>query len=228
MDSKGQRTEIFEYFFQKISKINKNRPTLVGIDGIDGSGKSIFSKALTEFLNARGLNAIHSSVDYFHNPRVIRHNPNKPIHISYFEDSFNYTVLRELLLDPLKKSTRNFCVTKHFDHKVDAQIPSKKINILSNMILVFDGIFNHRDELKEYWDLSLFLDVEFHEAYRRMASRDGCPPDPKEEINKRYYQGQKHYFELCNPKSRASVVIDNNDFQNPKITTFQKVNNREY
>ncbi|MBT3981149.1 MAG: panthothenate kinase [Bacteriovoracaceae bacterium] len=83
--------------------------------------------------------------------------------------------------------------------------------------MVFDGIFLHREEVCDYWDYSVFLDASFGTTYQRMAKRDGCPADFLDEKNTRYYQGQLIYLNRCNPMSKASMCIDNNDFNNPKI-----------
>ena len=40
----------------------------------------------------------------------------------------------------------------------------------------------------------MFLDVPFDETFRRMAVRDGCPPDPADPANARYLEGQRLYL----------------------------------
>ena len=72
-------------------------------------------------------------------------------------------------------------------------------------MLVVDGIFLHRDELVDWWDISVFLDVPFAETFRRMAVRDGCPPDPTDPANARYLEGQRLYLAQCAPQQRADV-----------------------
>ena len=84
-------------------------------------------------------------------------------------------------------------------------------------VLVVDGIFLHRDELAGAWDVSVFLEVPFSETFARMAVRDGCPPDPEDEANRRYVEGQRIYLAQCDPPSRATLVIDNTDPQRPVV-----------
>lgn len=211
------REQIFEFIFKSIQRLDISRPKLIGIDGIDGSGKSIFAADLTAFLKGKNLKVIHSSIDYFHNPRAERYSEDKPNYLSFFENSFNYDALKEILLDPVKHGSKNNCKTKFFDHKVDAPVKSRSLSFCSSSILVFDGIFNHRDEVYEYWDFSIFLDVTFVNAYKRMAARDGCPPNPEDSKNERYYKGQQVYFQRCNPQGKATLLIDNNDFESPYI-----------
>jgi len=44
----------------------------VGIDGVDGVGKSMFGDELAQVLAAAGRSVIRASIDGFHNPRAIR------------------------------------------------------------------------------------------------------------------------------------------------------------
>jgi uridine kinase len=75
-------------------------------------------------------------------------------------------------------------------------------------VLVVEGIFLHRDELTDCWDLSIFLDVPFEVTARRMAARDGSNVDLE---HPRYIEGQRIYLHECDPRARAHMVIDNTD-----------------
>lgn len=215
------RETIFKDLIQKVD-INKNKPTLIAVDGVDGAGKSTFAKEFFKYLQGKKTHVLYSSVDYFHNSRIVRHSTEMKTSQAYFSNSFNYAALKKELLDPLKNSTRDYCVTQYFDHRNDSRVKENKVKILPDTVLVFEGIFSNRDELKDYWDFSIFLDVTFDESYKRMAVRDGCPADPHDLKNERYYQGQKIYFDSCDPKKRASVVINNNKFDQPFFKVYKR------
>jgi uridine kinase len=85
-------------------------------------------------------------------------------------------------------------------------------------VLVVDGLFLHRDELADAWDLSVFLDVPFTETARRMAVRDGTPGDPDHPGMRRYVEAQRIYFAACDPPRRATAVVDNSDVNVPRLT----------
>ena len=86
-------------------------------------------------------------------------------------------------------------------------------------VVLVDGMFLHRPELAGIWDASVFLDVSFETSCRRMEIRNGSDPDPEAESNRRYVHGQRLYFSACDPRSIAGIVIDNNDFAAPRITS---------
>lgn len=79
-----------------------------------------------------------------------------------------------------------------------------------------DGIFLHRDELAGHSDFSVFLDVDTAVSVARMA-RDGSPPDSGHPRNRRYVEGQRLYSAACQPRARASLVVDNTDLAAPGL-----------
>ena len=59
----------------------------IGIDGVDGAGKSIFGDELAQVLIAAGRRSIRASVDRFHNPRALRYRLGRQSPEGYFRDS---------------------------------------------------------------------------------------------------------------------------------------------
>jgi uridine kinase len=88
---------------------------------------------------------------------------------------------------------------------------------LPRSVLIVDGLFLHRDEIGNVWDLSVFLEVPFDVTAKRMAHRDGTNPDPGHPGMRRYVEAQRIYFASCSPQQRADILIDNEDFEAPRI-----------
>lgn len=215
MDS---RSKLILTICEKIMINANNDIFLVGIDGLDGSGKSYIGDEISRTLIDKGISVIRSSTDYFHNPRNVRYKLGKGSPKGYFEDSFNYPKLKELLLNTLKKSNSKFCRTKYFNHKTDSVVNENPIEIKNNSILIFDGIFLHRKELKDYWDYSIFLNVSRKESLHRCYLRDSSgSPDIDSPKNTRYVKGQKIYLNKCFPEQIASIVINNENYDLPFI-----------
>ncbi|MGB8355016.1 MAG: hypothetical protein WCD79_14060, partial [Chthoniobacteraceae bacterium] len=105
-----------------------------------------------------------------------------------------------------------------FDHTTDSPVTSPEEHAPPHSILLFDGLFLHRHILRQYWDFSIFLHVDFSISIPRGASRGQGSPDPQAESNRRYVEGQKLYIAECQPKSIATVTINNNDIAHPYIT----------
>lgn len=189
----------------------------VGVDGVDGAGKTVFADELGREISRLGRPVIRAGIDGFHRPRSVRYRRGRHSPEGYFHDSYDYTVLREVLLDPLSAGGDGNHRRAVFDHVTDCSVDSGVEHADPGSVLVFDGIFLHRAELVEYWDYSVFLDVSFDVAVARMSCRDGTDPDPDEPVNQRYVRGQMRYLATCAPAAAASVVIDNTDLGYPCV-----------
>jgi hypothetical protein len=73
----------------------------VGIDGVDGSGKTVFADELADVLKIRGRGVVQISVDDFHNVSAVRYRRGRSSPEGFWLDSFNYERLRADVLEPL-------------------------------------------------------------------------------------------------------------------------------
>lgn len=137
--------------------------------------------------------------------------------VGFYADSYDYVRLKDLLLDPLSPGGTGRYQAVVFDHYTDSAIDDDMRQANQGDILLFDGIFLHRPELREYWDLSIYLDVQFEQSIPRLAARDGGPSDLGAPLNRRYIEGQQLYIGECHPAECASIVIDNTDPEQPII-----------
>jgi uridine kinase len=84
-----------------------------------------------------------------------------------------------------------------------------------------DGIFLLRPELRQHWDLSIFLHADFEQTLPRGAVRDaglfGSQAAAEERYQKRYIPGQKLYLREARPLDKADIVIDNNTIHKPRL-----------
>jgi uridine kinase len=158
-------------------------------------------------------------VDGFHNSKSIRYRLGKNSPEGFFRDSYNYPTLKEMLLDPLSKGGIAKYRTEAFNFETDASIQTQVREAIPGSILLFDGIFLHREELRSYWDFSIFLDVAFATSIPRGAQRgpEFGSPDPTAESNKRYIDGQNLYLNESQPKKYATLIVDNNELSTPRI-----------
>jgi uridine kinase len=92
---------------------------------------------------------------------------------------------------------------------IDSPVEDSPVVVPDDAVVIVEGMFLHRDELCERWDVSVFLDVPFAVSVSRMAARDGSHPDPEHPSLHRYVQGQRIYLSRYKPKERATFVIDN-------------------
>lgn len=213
------RRDVLEQVARRISALPRNLFARIAIDGVDGAGKTTFADELALALVPTQRPIIRASVDGFHNPRAIRYRLGRNSPEGFFLDSYDYMALRQNLLDPLSPSGSGQYRTAVFDHVQDSPIAAKLEQALSGSVLVLDGIFLHRPELREFWDLSVFLHVKFEVSIPRGAARGPGfgSPDPLAESNHRYIEGQLRYLRECAPQTLATISIDNTNLFAPRI-----------
>lgn len=215
----SQRTDLLIDIARMAIELAPDRIARLAIDGVDGAGKTTFANELAEVIVDLGRPVIRASVDGFHNAREIRYTRGKQSPIGFFEDSYNYAMLKECLLDPLSPGGSGRYFSAAFDHVSDATVPLAAREASPTSILLFDGIFLHRSQLRDYWDASIFLRADFPVSVARNAMRDGTSPDPSAPSNHRYVEGQRIYIDRCSPEAHATMVIDNNDLAAPAIVS---------
>lgn len=80
--------------------------------------------------------------------------------------------------------------TKAFDHKLNKEIFQSNSKASNNSILLMEGIFLFRPELINYWDLKIFLNVDFKHTVPRAVERDKAKKETveeKQEVNEKYF-----------------------------------------
>ena len=212
-----KRAMLIEDLTSRIVSVNRPHPVRVAIDGVDGAGKTTLADELVEPVYHQGRSVIRASDDGFHNPQKVRYRLGRHSPEGYFRDSFDYGALIETLLLPLGPGGSRRYRRHVYDFRTDAEFVAPLETAAHDAILIFDGIFAHRPELSSFWDFSIFLNTRFDVSTMRTARRGGGSPDVEAESNRRYVEGQKLYLAECDPQSLATLVVDNNDFQNPSL-----------
>ena len=88
-------------------------------------------------------------------------------------------------------------------------------------MLLFDGVFLLRPELRGYWDVTIFVDAAFAVTLVRAQQRDlalfGTVRDVIQRYQQRYIPGQRLYLAACCPRQHADLVVENNDPGQPVL-----------
>ena len=225
------RKQVIEELADLICAVERPHPVRVAIDGVDAAGKTNLAEELSTFIESCGRPVIRVSVDGFHNSRMVRYQRGENSPEGYYLDSFDNDAILQKVLIPLGPGGNRKYHLRVFDFKLDAPIHEPGREAPVDAILLFDGVFLLRPELREYWDFSIFMDADFDISVPRAVARDVARSDEKldwkttlAKYNQRYVPGQQIYLAESNPKSLADVVVENTILDKPILIILE---NRE-
>ena len=145
------------------------RRLLVAVDGVDGSGKTTFAEWLAAALRLRGRGALVIHVDDFMQVRSVRHRRGRSSPEGYFHDSYDYESLIRHVLEPLSVNGDGWFRAGTLDRARDEVIHSPLQYAGGPAITIVEGLFLLRDELVDWWDYSVFLEVDTDTALARKS-----------------------------------------------------------
>ncbi|ABY44044.1 MULTISPECIES: AAA family ATPase [Bacillus] len=215
------RKQYMKEIADHILTLKLTHPIRVGVNGITASGKTTFANELAEEMKNRGVQVIRTSIDDFHNPRVIRYAQGKESARGYYEDAHDYTAFKERLLKPLGPNGNLQYETISHNLITDMPVHNTPLVASPTMVLIVDGTFLLKKEIEYLFDYKIFVDTDFETARNRGAERETEAFGSYEEAEKmfinRYHAACKMYIDEHNPKECANVIFQNSNFDDPVV-----------
>ncbi|MBB6488320.1 uridylate kinase [Rhizobium lusitanum] len=197
------------------------RPLRVAIDGRTASGKTTLANELAECLRGRGRQIIRTSIDGFHRPKVERYARGRHSAEGYYYDARDFPAIHALLLKPLGPGGDRWYRTASFDLHKDVPIEQDPQFAPNDAILIVDGTFLQRPELRQGWDLAIFVETSEHVSEQRGIARDtallGGAETTRQLYADRYRPAFALYESLAAPAFSADAIINNDDFDRPTL-----------
>lgn len=220
IDSPGQLPEwtaLFSIFFE-IEKHLLYPGNIIGINGVDTSGKTEFTARLSLFLTQRNIGNQIIHIDDFHNPSALRRQGANEVD-AYYENAFDYQRLIGKILDPWKKEKQLDAELACFNLETDDYDRMRTFHFAREDVILLEGTLLFRPPLLPYINKKIFLDIGFDEVLRRARIRDVPKYGPEflQKYKDKYIPIQKRYLCKYQPKEAADLVIDNTDYRHPKI-----------
>ncbi|MET7243345.1 uridylate kinase [Methylobacterium sp. EM32] len=158
---------------------------------------------------------IRTSVDGFHRPQAERYARGRHSAEGYYHDARDLSAIVALLLAPLGPKGDRRYRTASFDLDADAPVAQEPCLAADDAILIVDGTFLQRPELRDYWDATLFIRTSGGTAEVRGLGRDmdrlGGEAAARDLYAKRYRPAYAMYESLCDPEAQSDAIIDNED-----------------
>lgn len=194
---------------------------LVAVDGPDAAGKTTFARRLVRLVRRP---VVLASVDDWHHPRAVRVRRGALSPEGYYRDAFDFQGLTAQLLEPFAGGAP-LVRLKAFDHLTDTPLPMEPVDVAAEAVLVVEGVFLLRPELRRRWDLALHLHVSDDVVLARARERDlpllGSAAAVEQRYRARYLPGQALYRQDAQPLAAADVVLDNTDPDHPLVLQWQ-------
>jgi uridine kinase len=181
---------------------------ILTVDGLDGSGKSVFARGLAGALGAR---AVRLAVDDFRRP-VDWSRPDRSELDLYYDERYDLADLDRCLAD--FRAGRPACRYRPLVGASEALGEEQELPFGAATVAIVEGVFVAR-LANAAGAVSVYLDIPREEAWRRVVARDLGKGRSEAEIwrriQQRYLPAHERYVAECRPREGARLVIDNRE-----------------
>ena len=176
-----------------------SRPFVVGINGIDCSGKTTFSKAMSKYFSYHNIVNNHLDIDTFNNSVIESETYKAFVSDSWDEEDLN----------------KYYKLIINYSDAIRAVSESK----LKYPIVILEGIFIYKPQLADLFDLKIYLDIDISLGRKRFAERRSLKQDkrPFEIYDEIWMLSHIRYESEVHPKRISNLVIDCNDESKPVL-----------
>jgi uridine kinase len=183
---------------------------LVGVSGIDGSGKGYVTAKLSERLRKRGISVAVVNVDGWLNLPHIRFDPANLAGNFYRRGIRMDEMFRRLVL-PLRQERSIYLEVDHTE-EMATEYRKHVYDHRDIDVILLEGIFLFKRECAGLLDLRIWIDCDFDTALRRAVTRSQEGLDPKETeraYRRIYFPAQRLHFAIDRPGESANIVYEN-------------------
>jgi len=176
-----------------------NRSFVVGINGIDCSGKTTFAKAMSKYFSYYKIANNHLVIDTFNNSVIESETYQAYVSDSWHEEDLN----------------KYYKLIINYSDAIRAVSESKKIY----PIVILEGIFIYKPQLADLFDLKIYLDIDISLGRKRFSKRRRLKQDkrPFDIYDKIWMLSHIKYDSEVQPKQISDLVIDYNDESKPVL-----------
>lgn len=186
-------TEAIEIVKEKIIALTKSKyAVFVAIDGGAATGKSTFAQRLSAELDA---NVFHTD-DFFLRPEQKTKERMSEIGGNMDRERF----LNEIIL-PIKSNT-DF---SYFPYSCKTQSLSEPIFVSFKSVNIIEGAYSHHPDLRENYDLKIFLKAPFGIRCERIKKRSA---NNAESFFSVWIPMENAYFEKFDIENKSDIIID--------------------
>ena len=186
------------------------RALLVGISGIDASGKGFITAKIAKRLKESGWRvATINADDWLNLPEVCLSRQQKPGE-HFYEDAMRFDEMFDQLILPLKRNRAVDLLANCSDAKGNTRKHGYEFRKID--IVLLEGIFLFKPAHRHHFDLRVWIDCSFECALERAIQRGQEGLSPAETIrdfSTIYFPAQDIHFARDNPRAFADIIFAN-------------------
>ncbi|XVU30316.1 cytidylate kinase family protein [Actinoplanes sp. CA-054009] len=206
------REELIAGLARAVGSVTVTHPVRVAVDGAPAAGKTTLADELAAVLRGGGREVIRATVDDFLFPRAQRYARGEYSAHGCYHDTHDWQALRRVLLDPLGPGGTRRYQDAVYDHTSDTVLSPPARTAAPDAVLLVDGVFLLRPELRDRWELSVFVTAGPETTVRRAVSRER-PRSSRATVERRwrerYLPAQQLYAATARPAEHADFVVPN-------------------
>lgn len=214
----GSRDELLGHLAAAVGSVTVAHPTRVAVDGPPAAGKTTLADELAFMLRAQGRDVIRATIDDFLFPRAQRYPRGEYSAEGCYFDTHDNAALNRVLLDPLGPGGDRRFQHAVYDHTADTALSPPVATAPADAVLLFDGVFLLRPELRDRWDLRIFVSTAPGRTVDRAVIRErraSSQADVERRWRERYIPAQQLYFATARPTDHADIIVHNDEPQQP-------------
>jgi uridine kinase len=188
-----------------------DRSLLVGVSGIDGSGKGFVTDRLVAPLRDRGVRVEPINVDGWLNLPARRFDPARPAE-HFYEHGLRLVEMFDRLVLPLQAHRSVRLLAELADATNADTYGPYEYRFTDVDVILLEGIFLFKRAFRDHFDLRLWVDCSFATALDRTVRRgqEGLPPaETVRDFEAIYFPAQRLHFVRDDPRGSAHLVIPN-------------------
>ena len=195
---------------RKRSAVAPDRAVLVGISGIDASGKGYLAAKLAGQLQIEGLKvALISADDWLNLPDVCINRDNYAGH--FYEHAMRFGEMFERLIIPLKQK-REISLTADCAEAKATSYRKRCYKFRNIDVVLLEGIFLFKPEYRDRFDFKIWIECSFETALQRAIERSQeglLPMDTIKAFKTIYFPAQVVHLTRDNPREAADYIFTN-------------------
>jgi uridine kinase len=190
--------------------VPQGRALLVGISGIDGSGKGFVSTELVAALRVQSISvALIAADDWLNLPEVCIGGLNPGEH--FYKHALRLDEMFARLVLPLRNARGVDLIAASGGPKATAHY-EKRFSFSNINVVLVEGIFLFKPHCRDHFDFKVWIDCSFETALQRAIERgqEGLSPmETRSAFETIYFPAQRLHLDRDRPNEIADFVFVN-------------------